>query len=107
MLFPKLAELKGVAARIAKAWHRTPSQMVFGDESIHTLRYSQSHIEDWEAFFGAACAGIEAPTRNDDEFAAFEALNHQVFEAFAVDGQIQIEYETNVAFGQLAQGKAC
>ncbi len=100
MLFSKLAELKGVAARMEKSWHRLPIEALFEDARIYTLSHCQSHTEDWTAFLGAACAGIEAPARNDEDFAAFEALNRQVFEAFVVGGNIQIDYETRVSFGQ-------
>jgi len=54
----------------------------------------------WTAFFGAACAGIEAPERTDRDFMQFEAINREVFDAFAVDSKIQIDYETRVSFGQ-------
>jgi hypothetical protein len=54
----------------------------------------------WTAFFGAACAGIEAPERTDRDFRRFEAINREVFDAFAVDGKIQIDYETRLSFGQ-------
>ena len=100
MLFPKLAALKGVATRMEKTWRRMPVQALFEDAQIHTLSYRQSHTEGWTAFFGAACAGIEAPACNDEDFVAFEALNRKVFEVFAVDGKIQIDYETRVSFGQ-------
>jgi SAM-dependent methyltransferase len=100
MLFPKLAALRGMAARVENAWRRTPPQTLFGDVLIYDLSYCQSYTEDWTAFFGAACAGIEAPGCDDEDFVAFEALNREVFEAFAVDGQIQMDYETRVSFGQ-------
>ena len=100
MLFSKLAALKGVATRMEKNWHSVPIQTLFADAQVHTLSYRQSHTEGWTAFFGAACAGIEAPARDDPDFCAFEALNRQVFEAFAVEGRIQIDYETRVSFGQ-------
>lgn len=100
MLFPKLAALRGVAARVEKAWHRTPPQTLFGGAPVYALNYRQSYTEDWTAFFGAACAGIEAPSCDDEDFVAFEALNREVFEAFAVDGKIQMDYETHVSFGQ-------
>jgi SAM-dependent methyltransferase len=100
MLFPKLATLRGVAARVDKAWHRTPPEILFGGGPIYTLNYRQSYTEDWTAFFGAACAGIEAPSCDDEEFVAFEALNREVFEAFAVNGIFQMDYETRVSFGQ-------
>ena len=57
-------------------------------------------MEDWGSFFGAACAGIEAPERADKEFVEFEAINREVLDAFAVAGKIRIEYETTVSFGQ-------
>lgn len=100
MLFSSLAALRGVAARMEKTWHRMPIQALFPDAPIHTLSYRQSHTEGWTAFFGAACAGIEAPALDDEDFVAFEALNRRVFETFAVDGKIQIDYETRVSFGQ-------
>ena len=100
MLFSKLAALKGVATRMEKTWHRMPVQALFEDAKIHTLSYRQSLTVGWTAFFGAACSGIEAPACNDEDFVAFEALNREVFEVFAVDGRIQIDYETRVSFGQ-------
>ena len=100
MLFPKLAALRGIATRVEKAWHRTPPQTLFDGAPTYTLSYRQSHTEDWTAFFGAACAGIEAPSRDEEEFVPFEAVNREVFEAFAVDGKIQIDYETHISFGQ-------
>ena len=78
-----------------------PMERLFGAAEIQQRRYHQSANEDWTAFFGAACSGIEAPTRADDDFAQFEALNREVFDAFASAGRIQIEYETRVSFGQL------
>lgn len=100
MLFSKLAVLKGLANRMERARYETPIQNLFGDGQIRTLSYPQSHTEGWTAFFGAACAGIEAPEPADRDFAKFEAINRQVFDAFAVDGKIQIDYETRVSFGQ-------
>jgi len=100
MLFSKLATLRDVASRIDQAWYRTPIQDLFGQGQIHTLGYRQSQIEDWTTFFGAACAGIEAPERDDPGFMQFEALNREVFDVFAVNGKLQIDYETQVSFGQ-------
>jgi ubiquinone/menaquinone biosynthesis C-methylase UbiE len=100
MLFPKLGALKEVAGRQKKSWHRTPIENLFGSGQLHTLSYSQSYTEDWTSFFGAACAGIEAPERADEDFSQFEAINREVFDAFAVDGKIKIDYETRVSFGQ-------
>ena len=65
-----------------------------------SLKSRRSHTESWEAFFGAARAGIEAPDEADSEFAPFEQINREVFDALSIDGQITIEYETRVLFGQ-------
>ena len=100
MLFPRLAALKETASRIDKSWHRTPLHLLFGTAQIHTLNYPQSHIEDWTVFFGSACAGIEAPERADRDFEQFEAINREVFNTFAENGKIRIDYETQVSFGQ-------
>jgi ubiquinone/menaquinone biosynthesis C-methylase UbiE len=100
MLFTKLAALKSIASKTELSWHKTPIQNLFGNGQIHTLSYPQSHTEDWTAFFGAACAGIEAPNSNDPDFVQFETLNREVFDAFAVNGKIEIDYETQVSFGQ-------
>jgi ubiquinone/menaquinone biosynthesis C-methylase UbiE len=99
MLFAKLSVLKAMANKQEKSWHRTPIDNLFGDNQLHTLKFRQSIVEDWVSFFGAACAVIEAPERTDREFVAFEAINREVFDAFAVAGKIQIEYETTVSFG--------
>ena len=101
MLFSRLAELKGLVERQEKSWHRPSTQALFGDAEVRSLVYSQSLEEDWTAFFGAARAGIEAPEPDDDEFEPFEALNREVFERFAVDGRLRIDYETHVSFAQI------
>jgi ubiquinone/menaquinone biosynthesis C-methylase UbiE len=100
MLSSKPSALTRVAARREKTWHQVPVRALFEDARIHALSYRQSHTKGWTAFLGAACAGIEAPTRDDEDYAAFEALHREVFEAFVVDGSIQIDYETRVSFGQ-------
>ena len=108
MLLLKLNEMKGLASKVEKTWYRTPIQALFGDAQIQEISFRQSQREDWTAFFGAACAGIEAPEPGDPEFGQFEGLNREVFDRFAVNGEIQIDYETQVTFGQpvfQAQGK--
>lgn len=100
MLADKLAALKDAARRVDRVWHGVPTQELFGEGHIHTLTYRQSRNDDWIAFFGAACGWLEAPEPGDQEFGPFEALNREVFEAFAVNGVVKIEYETKVEFGQ-------
>jgi SAM-dependent methyltransferase len=100
MLFSRLAALNDVAGKMEKTWQKTPVRKLFGHDQLQTLRYRQAHNEDWTAFFGAACAGIEAPEPDEPAFAQFEALNRDVFAAFAVNGMIQIDYETAVTFGR-------
>ena len=100
MLSAKLAALKGATSRVALAWHGMPAQALFGEGHIHARSYRQSRTDDWTAFFGRACAWLEAPEPGDHEFGLFEALYREVFEAFAVNGAIKIEYETHVAFGR-------
>ncbi len=102
MLFARLAGLQSTSKRIEQAWHRMPLEALFGDSSLKRLYYRQSHQEDWVAFFSSACSGIEAPEPQDRDFTQFEAINREVFDAFAVDGQIEIDYETEVVYGQLA-----
>ncbi len=100
MLFPKLSTIESWVSRSEQARHSVPIQRLFGNGQMHTLSYRQSLTEGWEAFFGAACAGIEAPERNDGDFPRFEEINREVFDAFSVDDKIRIEYETTVVFGQ-------
>ncbi len=102
MLFPRLGGLTKVAMRIDQAWHRMPLETLFGNRPLKRLNYRQAHSEDWTAFFGAACSGIEAPDDQDEEFREFEAIQREVFDAFAVEDSIQIEYETEVVYGQPA-----
>jgi SAM-dependent methyltransferase len=99
-LFSGLAALNDVAGKIKKRWHQTPVSELFGRDQLQTLRYRQAHSEDWTAFWGAARAGIEAPEPDEAAFAPFEALNREVFAAFAVNGMIHIDYETVVTFGR-------
>ncbi len=101
MLFSKLATLRSLSGKIDKAWHKTPIQELFGGCQTQTVSYPQSHEQDWTAFFGAACSGIEAPERTDREFAQFERINREVFDKFAVNGIFQIDFETHVLFGRL------
>jgi SAM-dependent methyltransferase len=100
-LFPKLSQLESFAARSKQNWHRMPIEKLFGDHPIHALHYNQSLAEDWEAFWGMARSGIEAPSPDDEEFVRFEALNQEAFNAFAIDGYMRVDYETKVSFGQL------
>jgi SAM-dependent methyltransferase len=102
MLFPKLAALPGLNRRQEQVWHKPPLEALFGAAPLHTLSCPRAHPQDWAAFFGAACSGLESPEPNDPDFAAFEAINREVFEAFAVAGIFTIAYETRVTFGQPA-----
>lgn len=95
MLFSKLGTLKAMTTRQEKAWPRTPIETLFGDNQFHIRSYPQSYVGDWTAFFGAACAMIETPMCTEQEFVQFEAINREIFDAFVVDGKIEIEYETN------------
>jgi SAM-dependent methyltransferase len=99
-LFSKLSQLESMASRSKQNWHRMPLENLFGDYPIHTVHYAQSLAEDWEVFWGAARSGIEAPGPHDEDFGQFEEINREVFNAFAVDGRIRIDYETTVSVGQ-------
>lgn len=99
-LMTELAARTGVVGRMHRAWRQTPAQALFGGAHIHTRRYSQSRNSDWTTFFGAARGGIEAPLPGDQDFRPFEELHREFFNAFAVEGGLQIEYETHVMFGQ-------
>jgi SAM-dependent methyltransferase len=99
-LFPKLNQLESLASRTKKNWHQMPVENLFGDHPIQSLHYAQSFAQDWEAFWGAARSGIEAPTPLDKDFGRFEAINLEVFNAFAVDAHIRMDYEINVSLGQ-------
>ena len=100
LLFSRLSTLEPVASKITQSWHSTPVECRFGDCQTSTLTYRQSQAETWEAFFGVARAGIEAPGRGDAGFARFEQVNREVFEALSADGRITVHYETSVVFGQ-------
>ncbi len=100
MLSDKLAALKDAARRVERVWHGMPMESLFGKGKIHKRSYRQSRTDDWAAFFGAARAWLEAPEPGDQEFKPFETLYREVFEKFAVNGAIKLEYETQVAFGQ-------
>ena len=99
-LFSRLSELKGLTSRIEKAWHRPSVEQLFGGCEMQALSYRQSLNEGWEAFFGAARAGIEAPEKGDGDFARFEEINREIFDAYSVDGRMRIDYETRVSFGR-------
>ena len=96
----KYAALKGANSRVSKVWLGMPPQELFGKAQIHTRTYQQSRMDDWTIFFGTACTWLEAPEPGDPEFDLYETLNREVFDAFAVNGAVRIDYETHVAFGQ-------
>lgn len=98
-VFPKLAALPGLAARMTASWRRLPLEALFGSREPVTSRCPQTVTETWEAFFGAACAGIEAPERDDPEFPRFEQINREAFAALAVDGRLTVHYETCLTYG--------
>jgi SAM-dependent methyltransferase len=100
MLAEKLAPLKDAWSRVDRVWHELPTKALFGEAHIHTLSYRQSRTDDWSTFFGAACGWLEAPEPGDHEFGLFEEINREVFEAFAVNGAVSIDYETKVEFAQ-------
>lgn len=100
MLSDRLDALKSAQKRVARVWHGMPERALFGKARIHRRSYRQSRTDDWATYFGAARAWLEAPEPGDDEFGTFEAIYRDVFETFAVNGAIKLEYETQVAFGQ-------
>lgn len=99
MLFPKLAALPQLAERISTSWPKLPIEALFTGSAPITHRYPQTVQEPWEAFYGAACAGIEAPEQGDPEFDRFTEINREVFDAFAIDGKISMKYETCLTYG--------
>jgi len=101
MLFGRLAKMAPLTQKIETNWPSPPLSALFGAAPLETLRFPQTQREDWAEFFGAACAGIEAPEQGEAAFAGFEAINREVFEAFAVDGMISIDYETTAKVGRL------
>lgn len=100
MLFPRLSALEGFAARSTKNWYRLPVDNLFSGQPMQALHYAQTFTENWAAFWGSAQSGIEAPEPADPDFAQFQAINWEVFDAFSVDGQFEVAYETHVFFGQ-------
>ena len=58
------------------------------------------HTKGCASAIFAPWAGLEAPDRADPEYPRFEALHRTVFDAFAVNGRLQIDYDTLVVFGQ-------
>jgi SAM-dependent methyltransferase len=99
ILFGELGKLQGLTSRSATTWHHMSPQSLFGERPILTLRYPQFWRQDWDAFWGAARSGMEAP-ESGAEFAQFRDINRSVFDTFRVDDSIRIEYETTVLFGQ-------
>ena len=100
LLFPKFAVLEGMMKEVKQAWHGMPEQELFGNADIHRRSYRQSRTDDWTTFFGSECSGLEAPEAGDPEFGPFEAIIREVFNAFAVNGVVRVEYETQITFGQ-------
>ncbi|MEW6754124.1 MAG: class I SAM-dependent methyltransferase [Candidatus Latescibacterota bacterium] len=99
-LFSRLGTLPGLTARIGRAWVKPSSERLYDGRPTQRRTYPQSVAEDWDAFFGAARSGLEAPVPGDEEYAAFEAINCEAFDAFAREGLLHLGYETRVEVGQ-------
>ena len=104
MLNEKLTQAKTMRTKVDKNWHNLPIEALFGDVPTTTLRFSQSSQEGWSSFFGAACARMEAPEPNNPEFPLYQAIHQEIFDAFAINGQIEIVYKTQVLFGTCHMG---
>src|SRR5262249_28826324 len=100
-LFPKLAALPAMSARLERAWRPMPVETLFGAAPTQSLEYPQTRGQDWTAFFGSACGGVEALEPGDPEFATFEAINREAFERFAMNGELERVYVTSVVLGPL------
>jgi SAM-dependent methyltransferase len=100
LLLANFSALSSVADQLEQSWHCLPLESLFGNATLHKLSYHQLRRDDWTTFFGLACGRLESPTPDDKDFAVFEANHRAMFESFAVNGTIEIEYETLVTFGQ-------
>jgi len=100
LLLANFSALRSVVDQLEQSWHCLPLQSLFGDTNLHSLKYRQSRSDDWTTFFGMACGRLESPTPADQDFAQFETAHRAAFESFAVNGLIEINYETLVTFGQ-------
>lgn len=100
-LSSRLSRLPAYTNRVQESRQYHNSFDVFKPDTSLKLTYSNVIFEEWEYFFGAACAGMEAPESDDPEFYEFKAIQREVFEMFALDSQIKIEYETIATLGKL------
>ena len=100
LLFSKLATVETFTKKSEKAWKKTPQQNLFGIAEINTKSYQQSTAVDWKNFWGAARAGIESPEKNETGFAQFKDINREVFDTFAVNQKLHLEYETHVSWSK-------
>ena len=100
LLFSKLATIETFINKSEKAWKKTPQQNLFGNATVNTRSYSQSTLVNWESFWGAARAGIESPEKYENSFAQFKAINREVFDAFAENQKLRLEYETRISWSR-------
>lgn len=100
-LSSRLSVLPAYADRVKQSRQNQSSFDLFEPDTSFELTYSNVIFEEWNHFLGAACAGMEAPEPDDPEFDNFMAIQRAVFEMFARDGQLKIEYQTRVTIGKI------
>jgi ubiquinone/menaquinone biosynthesis C-methylase UbiE len=106
-LSSRLTTLPAYTNRVQQSRQNQNSFDVFKPDTSLKLTYSNVIFEKWEHFFGAACAGMEAPEPDDPEFDEFKAIQQEVFHLFALNGQIKINYETIATLGKLKKIDSC
>lgn len=100
-LSSRLSRLPAYTIRVQQSRQNQNSFDVFKPDTSLKLTYSNVIFEEWEYFFGAACSGMEAPESDDPEFYEFKAIQREVFDKFALNGQLKVDYETIVTLGKL------
>lgn len=99
-LFSRLSALAGLSGRTRQNWHRLSTDILLEPDDTKILNYDNVNAQGWEAYFGAACSGVESPEPDDPEFKEFEAINRDAFENFSENGTIRMEYATTVVLGR-------
>jgi SAM-dependent methyltransferase len=78
-----------------------PFEFYFGGTHFQSLSFPMTVTEDWPRFFGRLCSYSSAPDSGDPLFSRYEKSAEELFNRFAIDGQIVISTSTDMYVGTI------
>lgn len=106
ILRQRLSALSGYNATWASTRATKPSEFFFGAAKPESLSVLMSRCEGWDEYMGASLGAMEAPDRDDPEFAEYVRLHQEFFHSLAQENKICIDYSTEIKYAQPDYGNA-